>query len=144
MAASLVQSAERSQALFGAKDRLIAELRAVAADCAEADWDNMGALPIDLLALLNAEKLIRFLPDRFPLPEVAPEPDGSLSLDWIRSPHRLFSLSAGPRNRLAFAWLDGSDKGHGVVGFDGVSLPDRLLDDVRRIVGVGDATVRVA
>ena len=92
-------------------------------------------------ALQKAEDLIRTLPEGFPLPEVAPEPDGSLSMDWIRSPYRLYSLSIGQVNRLAYAWLDGTDKGHGVVGFDGISLPSRVLSDIERTMNNGYASL---
>ena len=61
------------------------------------------------------------------MPEFAPEPDGAISLDWIQSRHRLFTLSISASNRLAYAWLDGTDKGHGVARFDGRTIPRRVL-----------------
>ena len=78
------------------------------------------------------------------LPEFAPEPDGSISLDWIQSRARLYSLSIGHSNRLAYAWLDGADKGHGVVHFDGQNVPPRVLDGIKHIVGHGYAGLRAA
>lgn len=143
-ASELMESLESSQALFGAKAEAIAELRSFANDCAIEGWDGYGAMPINAVALRRAEDLVRVLPDDFLLPEFAPEPDGSLSLDWIRSGHRLYSLSVGANNRLAFAWIDGSDKGRGVVGFDGFAVPARVLADIERIMSDGDATVRTA
>lgn len=142
-ASELTISAERSQALFGAKQAVLSELRTITADCSAANWDNSGAVAIDSAAFQKAADAIRTLPDGFPLPEVAPEPDGALSMDWIRTPYRLYSLSVGPMNRLAYAWLDGTDKGHGVVGFDGINLPERVLSDIQRIMGDTDATVRI-
>lgn len=143
-ASKLARSAESSQALFGDKQVVLSELQTIAEDCSDDDWDNSGAMAIDAAALQKAEDAIRSLPDGFPLPEVAPEPDGSLSMDWIRTPYRLYSLSVGPINRLAYAWLDGTDKGHGVVGFDGVRLPERILSDIERIIRDTDAAVRIA
>lgn len=143
-ASEVTASAERSQALFGAKSAAIAELSGIASECSVQGWDGCEAAPISSVALRNAECFVRALPDGFPLPEFAPEPDGSISLDWVQSQHRLFSLSMGMTNRLAFAWLDGSDRGHGVIRFDGFNVPPRLLDDIRRIVLDGDIAVRVA
>jgi hypothetical protein len=145
MAASeLTIATERSQALFGARQNLLSELRAIAEDCSTDDWDGSGGVAVNTEALQKAEDLIRTLPEGIPLPEVAPEPDGSLSMDWIRDPYRLYSLSIGPLNRLAYAWLDGTDKGHGVVGFDGISVPSRVISDIQRIMVDDDAAVRSA
>ena len=140
----LTKSAERSQALFGAKQAILAELRTIAEDCSLENWDNGDAIALDLSALQKAESIIRALPDGFVLPELAPEPDGSISMDWIRTLNRLYSLSVGPTNRLVYAWLDGTDKGHGVVGFDGINLPPRVLSDIERITLDADAAVRIA
>jgi hypothetical protein len=101
---------------------LISSLRALADECSKPDWDGNGACAIDLAALQNAEAFARALPDDVPLPECAPEPDGSISLDWIQSRERLLTLSIGGGNRLAYAWLDGSDRGNAVARFDGSSV----------------------
>ena len=143
-ASELTTSAESSQALFGEKQDILRELRTIAEDCALDDWDGCGAVAVDAGALQKTEDLVRALPEGFPLPEVAPEPDGSVSVDWIRSPYQLYTLSIGRANRLAFAWLDGTDKGHGVVGFDGISLPARVLSDIERITNNGHASFRSA
>jgi hypothetical protein len=129
----IIANAERSEALFGGKASAISRLRELAAECSSHDWDGYGALPANPLAVAFAERFIRALPEEVALPEFAIEPEGSISLDWIESQHRLFSVSVGPRLRLAFAWLDGSDRGHGVARFDMVRIPGRILDGIRSI-----------
>lgn len=143
-ASAVMRSAENSQALFGAKAVSISSLQSMADECVGDDWDGNGALGIDPLAVWNAQDFIRALPAGFPLPEFAPEPDGSISLDWICSRHRLFSLTVGAGNRLAYAWLDGTDKGHGVAQFDGVTVPSRILSEIRPIVNYGIPSLRAA
>lgn len=133
-ACALVRAAEGTQSLFGEKAKMLSQLRALANDCAQRGWDGAGAFAIDPAALQNAEDFVRALPEGIPLPECAPEPDGAISLDWIQSRHRLFSLSIGPSNRLAHAWLDGADRGHGVDRFDGVSVPERVLSLIKSIL----------
>lgn len=135
------RSVERSQSLFGRKAAVIAQIWAIVNDCAEPGWDGDGAEPADRLAAFAAADLIRSLPGGIPLPEVAPEPDGAISLDWIRSRNRLFSLSVGTSDRLAYAWIDGSDRGHGVARFDGETIPTRILQGIGEIAGHGDAAV---
>ena len=134
-----VISAEHSPSLFGAKAAAISQLRALANECAEPDWDGNGARAIKPLTLLMAETFVRAMPDGLPLPEFAPEPDGSISLDWIQTRNRLFSLSVGTNHHLAFAWVDGADKGHGVARFDEASIPRRVADGIREIMNYGHA-----
>jgi hypothetical protein len=143
-ASKVVESAERSQALFGRKADALSRLVALAAECADPGWDGEAAVAIDPVAVLWAERFVRALPDGMPLPEFAPEPDGSISLDWILSRNRLFSVSVGRSGRLAFAWLDGSDKGHGVARFDGQNVPQWVLEGIRGIVGRAHAGLRAA
>jgi hypothetical protein len=141
-ASSVLNSVERSQALFGHKGVAISQIWALANECAEAGWDGQDALSMNSLAVYNAVAFIRALPDGVPLPEFAPEPDGSISLDWIQSRNRLFSMSVGPSNRLAYAWLDGTDKGHAVAHFDEGRVPARILEGITAIVTGRDAAVR--
>lgn len=135
---------ENSQALFGHKSEALAELDAVVAESAEEGWGASGALAIDPAAVDRTRAFIRALPDDLPLPEFAPEPDGSVSLDWIVSRTRLLSLSIGASNRLAYAWLDGTDKGHAVAFFDGRNVPSRILTAIREIIGDGTTSLRAA
>ncbi|MGQ0765946.1 MAG: hypothetical protein ACT4OZ_09795 [Gemmatimonadota bacterium] len=141
--AQLIDLNERSFSISGAQNTVIASIREIASNCSFRDWDGYGAAPISARALKTAEALIRALPSGFPLPEVAPEPDGAISLDWTQSRRRSFSVSAGQTDRLAFAWLDGTDGGHGVERFDGVSIPRRIAEGISSIVNVG-ASVRTS
>lgn len=140
-ASSVIESAERSQSLFGNKAAAISKLRALAMECREDNWDGDGADMIDSRAVSNAEAIVRALPNGVPLPEFASEPDGSVSLDWIQSRTRQFSISVGRNQRLAYAWLDGTDSGHGVASFDGSTIPQRILEGIFAIAKNGDAPI---
>jgi len=140
----IVDTAERSHALFGEKAAAISQIWALANECEESGWDGEGAEPISPLAANLAAAFIRALPVGLPLPEFAPEPDGSISLDWIESRNRLFSVSVGQNSRLAYAWLDGTDRGHAVARFDGQFVPRRILDGIRGIMDYGRSTIRAA
>lgn len=143
-ATALVESAERSQALFGEKASAISQLRALANECADQNWDGNGASAMDPLAVSMAEAFVRAMPDNVPLPEFAPEPDGSISLDWIQSRSRLFSVSVGINHRLAYAWVDGADRGHAVARFDGDRIPRRVIEGICEIMNHGNTTFRAA
>jgi hypothetical protein len=143
-ATAVIESIEQSQALFGEKSAAISQLMRLANECAEPDWDGNESCALNPSAVLTAEDFIRAMPNDMLLPEFAPEPDGSVSLDWIQSRHRLFSLSIGGSNRLAYAWLDGADKGHAVAQFDGCSIPPRVLDGIRSVINHANASLRAA
>ena len=143
-ASAVMEMADRSQALFGEKAATISRLIALAHECNEPAWDGIDASPVNPIAVMTAEAFLRVIPDNLPMPELAPEPDGAISLDWIQSNTRLFSLSIGSNNRMAYAWLDGSDKGHAVARFDGQHVPPRILDSIRSIVDYGSASLRAA
>jgi hypothetical protein len=136
---AVVEMGELSQALFGTKATALSQLRALANDCAEAGWDGDNACAINPMAIFVAENFIRVLPDTIRLPEYAPEPDGSISLDWIQSRNRLLTVSVGAGDRLAYAWIDGSDKGHAVARFDGEHIPPLILEGIRGIMNYGGA-----
>lgn len=143
-ATAVVDSAERSQVLFGRKAEAISQLMVLANECSEEGWDGDEASSINPLAVSMAERFLRALPDDAPLPEFAPEPDGSVSLDWIQSRNRLFSMSVGTSNRLAYAWLDGADQGHAVARFDGDRIPPRILMGISEIMNHGNTSLRAA
>lgn len=134
-ATEVAASSERSMALFGEKAKALSQLAALATECAKDGWDGADAIRIDPIAVRSADQFVRALPDDVPLPEFTPDPDGSISLDWIEARNRVFSVSIGASDRLAYAWLDGSDKGHGVARFDGQTVPPLVLDGIESIAG---------
>ncbi len=141
-ASEVVDHVERSQPLlFGSKAAAISQIWALANECDRPDWDGEGALPIEHAAVFRAAAFIRALPEGVPLPEFAPESDGSISLDWIQSRNYLFSLSVGASNRLPYAWLDGTDKGHAVANFDGDTVPRKILEGIMGIMNRGNASI---
>lgn len=132
--------AEKSHALFGSKADAISDIHALVHERAEAVSDGEDVRPIAPGAVLLAEDFIRALPRGFPLPGFAPEPDGSIGMDWYRARNHVFSLSVGTDDRLAYAWLDGTDRGHAVSRFDGERVPSRILAGIATIMKLGNAS----
>ncbi len=131
------ESVKQTQECFFAKASAIARLRALVDEYAK---DN--TITIHPRAVSTAERFLRALPDGVSLPEFSIEPDGSIALDWMESPNRLFSLSVGDNNRFACAWLDGTNKGHFVENFDGPKIPDRIIVGITSILKNGYAVLR--
>jgi hypothetical protein len=143
-ASAVIASAERSFALFGRRATAISELLSFATEHARNGWDGENGRGISPHAVHIAEAIIRCLPDDLPMPEFAPEPDGSISLDWIYSRTRFVSISAGNNDRLPYAWIDGTDRGHAVARFDRERIPALVLDAIRVTMAPANAAVRVA
>lgn len=142
--ASVVRATESSQVLFGEKAAAIAAVRTMAAECADVGWDGEEARGISPVALAHAVDFLRALPASLPLPEYAPEPDGSVSFEWAVSRHQRFMVSIGERARLAYAWVDGTDRGHAVARFDGFNIPDRILQGLEALLIHERTAVRTA
>ena len=142
-ASVVVEQVQRSMALFGPKGALISALSSLAEECREADWDGYGAEPACPRALRRAEDLIASLPDDLPLPECSIEPDGCVSLDWMPAPYRTLTVSVSASDRLPYAWVDGTDRGHAVARLADGQLPARILNEIRRISS-HESSVRAA
>lgn len=124
----MVDRVESSDALFGRKTAVISALWGLTRSHAESGWDGGEAFPADRQAIALACAFIRALPDDCKLPEVGVDPDGAVTLDWMISRHRMLSISfAGDSDRLAYAWIDGTDRGNAVARFDGETVPMLLM-----------------
>ena len=139
----ITDDAERSLALFGPKNTLLADLHEAYKSSSAPDWDSYGAEPANLTAVANAAVILRRLPDSLPLPEVSIEPDGSVALDWLPNTLRAFSVSVGPSDRVAYAWFAGTDRGHGVTRVVDGSFPAELVRQIRSVV-CDEPTLRAA
>ena len=129
-----------SQALFGIKAKLLSDLPSAVADL-HIDEDQE---PVSQTAYRNAQQFIRALPDNLPNPTFAIDPDGEISVTWHVSRTRIFSVSISESERIAYAWMDGSNKGHGVDRFRAPVLPDVLASALRTIVANDSITLRAA
>jgi len=113
---------------------VISNVRSFADQCSEDDWDGYRAEAVSDTVLLCAEAFIRALPDGLAMPEISAEPDGQISFDWLPTKTKTFTLSVGSSDRLAYAWIDGSNRGHAVDLFEGDQLPPRVLGELQRIL----------
>ena len=145
-AKAIVDRVERSDALFGGKTAVISQLWGLTHAHAEVGWDGGKAFPVDLQAITRAAAFIRALPEECAMPEVGVDPDGSVTLDWIASRHRMLSIGvAGKSDRLAYAWIDGTDRGHAVAKFDRDTVPVRVRQAILVVTAAPDhAALRAA
>ena len=84
--------------------------------------------------MVRATSLLRSLPSEMAVPEVGADPDGSISMEWSRSPRNVLSLNVGLTDALAYAWLDGAERGHAVAIYEDGAFPERVLQQIRMIM----------
>ena len=125
------RAAFRGSATLG-NQAAIDELAEIWNECRSADWDGHGALPVEQATLRMAYNLIDNLPIGFPRPSIGAEPDGQLTLEWWRTPHRILSISVDPAGFLHYAGLFGMNRRYGTLTYFS-SAPDELLQLVREL-----------
>ncbi len=111
---------------------VLEELNRVGDEFSVPNWDGYGALPVSEEAYWVAHDLLEALPLGTPAPSVGAEPDGDLTFEWYRSPHRVLSVSVGPRGELHYSALVGSSKAYGTETFLG-EVPRVILDQICRV-----------
>ena len=124
----------RNTETLGRSDEVLQSLNEVFDECYEEGWDGYDALPITGSAYVEAKRLIESLPltSFFPMPEVVPEPNGVIGLEWYRKNRLVFIASVSGRNEIVYAGLFGANKTHGTEYF-GDSLPLVILENLKRL-----------
>ncbi len=134
---------ESSEALFGKKSRALEELREVVEECGKPEWGGEGTEAVAAATWVRAQQFIRAIPDDLPMPEMGVDPDGEIAFDWALDRVRSFSVSIDEGERLACAWLDGTDRGHFVASMVGGMIPQRVIDEIYKLASDGSG-LRVA
>jgi len=65
------------------------------------NWDGYGAVPIRIETTRNALRMLEILPDEIPMPDITPNPNGTVSFEW-ESPAGIGHLEIG-RTRCSFS-----------------------------------------
>lgn len=103
-------------------------------DCSEPNWDGYGAAPLTASAYDEALALLNSLPPGLPPPEVVPEPDGSIGLEWSRGLDRSIAVSISGRGLIAYAGMLGrGSRAHGTEIFNDF-LSETVLGYIQRVL----------
>ena len=101
------------------KTRLINALLLISKECCSKDWDGYGAEVISDNTLDRAfDYTVSLSPDILS-PEISPEPDGELALEWYGNHESTISISVGSGDMINYSafFPDGSCV-HGSEKFD--------------------------
>lgn len=118
---------------FGERDRdVLSRLLSVISETANEGWDGYGALPVSFRSYLKTMKFLCTLPGSVKLPEVSADPDGSMSMEWYRSPEWLVSISIDGNGKLDYAAIFGDRKYHGSMYFAD-EIDKEVLNHIGRV-----------
>ena len=114
------------------QQRVFEELERVTETRLAPNWDAYQAEPVSDKTYGYAHHFLMALPFGMPPPAVGAEPDGHLTFEWYRTPHRTLSVSVSPEGELHYAVLIGRRKFHGTEPFD-YDIPETLLTWIREV-----------
>jgi hypothetical protein len=101
---------------------------------AEPNWDGYSARPISQETVSTVQAFLGKLPGWVPSPDVVPEPDGEIAMEWTSPAGDLLSVSLGEAKVLNYAGLfSGGVERHGVEPFAG-NISEDLLGQITRVV----------
>ncbi|MBU2621569.1 MAG: hypothetical protein KKD92_04550 [Proteobacteria bacterium] len=124
----------KKSATLGRQEETLHSLYELFEECSDEGWDGYNALPISEEAYLETRKLIQSLPitSFIPMPELTPEPNGDIALEWRNGSRNIFVASVRGRNEITYAGLFGLNKTHGTEYFND-TLPAALLENLKRL-----------
>lgn len=101
------------------------------------NWDGYGAVPLSESACKEAASFLKKLPLSVPNPDVIPNPDGDISLEWYLRKRLLFVVTFSGRGIISYAGLFGKrTKIHGTEVFS-ESIPSSVLESLCRLLSQG-------
>lgn len=125
------------------QSRAAAVLARLQKECSVKGWDGYEARPITSRTIARAQVFIDGLPCWMPSPEIVPESDGEIAIEWDLGPNEIFSISIGELTPIHFAGLFGKNKErHGVEPFES-SIPEEILSYINKLLRI-PATRRAA
>ncbi len=111
---------------------LIPEILSLVRSSAEDCGDGIEAAPVSRETATQAVRFAVLLPKSLPIPELAVDPDGEISFDWIGKTGKMFSASIDGSGRIAYAGRFGEkSKVHGTEPLSD-SCPQEILRGIEK------------
>lgn len=115
-------------------DDKITELDSLYRECSAENWDGYGAIPISKNTLNDATSILKMLNStflNFPMPELAPVPNGDLAFEWYDQ-GKAFIFSIDSNRNISYAGIFGHSKTHGSEDFIDF-IPPLVIYNLKRM-----------
>ncbi len=101
--------------------------------CREPNRAGQNETSISDTVVGLAEQFIRCLPGYIQMPEISPEPDGSLYFEWFQQPRRIMSVSIDAQGLVSWSVLYGREDPRGSFIFTGNDIPEIVLCLIKKV-----------
>lgn len=130
---NFIQDFKESETIGRPQKNALTSLEEIIVECSAEGWDGYDAAPVSDDAYDEAKRLLESLPlATFPMPEIVPEPDGGIGLEWYKGKRQVFVVSLRRMNEIVYAGLYGLSRTYGTEYF-GTSLPRVIIDNLKRL-----------
>lgn len=109
------------------------ELDEIRRACIADNWDNVGSAKIVSQTIENVQEFVERLPNYLPLPEISPEPDGNINLEWYVDKDFVFEISVDRHKNLYYAGRLRGPKISGRLRITG-AFPEELETHLRQFI----------
>ena len=118
---------ERRQPIsFSWRNTLRDELDEILQDCSSRGWDGYDAEPVSVESAAVAQEFLDLLPDNSQVPNLVPEPNGEIALEWRTGDQKYFSVSMSGNCLVYTGIFGGFCKKYGEERFFG-KIPASIL-----------------
>ncbi len=130
---SVVGELKKTETL-GSLNEALRSLDDVFIECSKEGWDGYDAQPITETAYIEAKRFIESMPliSFLPSPEIIPEPNGEIGLEWSKGKRQIFIASLRGENEIVYAGLFGTNKTHGTEYFWD-TVPSTIIENLKRL-----------
>jgi hypothetical protein len=102
-------------------------------ECGEDGWDGYDASAISESVYEDAKKFLNMLPMWISSPEIVPEPDGDIGLEWRGNDNRMFVASLNGKGSVSYAGIIGREaRVNGMETFYD-SIPTIIAKSIKRL-----------
>lgn len=105
----------------------------IVGNCSDPGWDGYEALPIVIDVYFKIISLICNFPEGLAAPDLVPENDGAITLEWHKNNKQEVSISINPNDKAYYAFVDGSEKKHGSCVLQ-ESMPPFLIQMINQVL----------
>jgi len=128
------ESTQGSWTLSGDKRELFEELRDVALEASQDNWDGFDAVAVTGRTVQNAAEFILAFPPNLCKPELGISPRGDVSFEWAQSSSRVVSVAISHDRKISYGWVNRDEHGHGNYAFTGFFDP-ALYQRIQDVLG---------